>query len=202
MARPAFGLVLVGWLCAAGAAFAALFDLDATDDYAGWVFVVVALQVPAIVALWPVRREALPRALRLALALSAALVTGVAVFWVAVPIGYLIWKPAWLELRPALLGLVVGLVAAVAAGVKFVPILGAVPHPIGARFVVLVVAVLGMAGATAMVLRFGVTAQPDWLAVAIPVAWALPLYFLAALQPRPEPPIPRAAVARVERPGD
>ncbi len=202
MMRSAFGLVLVGWLCAAGAAFVALFDRDVTDDLAGWIPVVVAAQLPGIVALWPSRRETLSGALKWTLGLMAALVAGVAVFWLTVPIGYLIWKPAWLELRPALLGLVVGLVGAVAAGVKFVPILGAVPHPIGARFVVLVVGVLGMAGATAMVLRFGVTAQPDWLAVAVPVAWALPLYLLATLEPPPEPPIPRAAVARGERPGD
>jgi hypothetical protein len=202
MARPAFGLVLVGWLCAAGAAFAALFDIDSTDDYAGWVFAVVAVQLPAIVALWPVRREALPRALRLALALSAALVTGVAVFWMTVPIGTLIWKPAWLEFRPALLGLSVGLVAVIVAGVKFVRFLGRTPHPLGARRVLLVVGALGAAGAGALALRFGVAARPEWLVVAVPVAWALPLYLLAVLQPPPEPRIPRAAVARVERPGD
>ncbi|HSK04449.1 MAG TPA: hypothetical protein VK932_24510 [Kofleriaceae bacterium] len=197
MARPAFGLVLVGWLCAAGAAFLALFDLAATDDYAGWVPAIVALQVPAIVALWPVRREKLPAGLRLALALPAALVAGFAVFLLTMPL-LMTRLPDLLAFLP--LGF--GLAAVVVAAVTFGRILEREPHPRGARRVLVVVAVLGAAGAGMTTLWLGPVPEPEWLVVAVPVAWALPLYLLATLQPRPEPPIPRAAVARAERPGD
>src|SRR5689334_8820113 len=111
MERPAFSWVLVGWLCAAGAAFVTLFGMDATDDYAGWVPVIVVVQLPAFLALrppWPV--GTLSGARRWALVLPAALVTGMGVFWTMVPIGFLIWAPAWLEFRPLLLGLGAGFV--------------------------------------------------------------------------------------------
>ena len=207
MERPAFGWVLVGWLCLAGAGFLALFQLDATDDFAGWIPVTVAVQVPAFLALYPAppgpaglhRRLTFSAGVRRwGLALPAALVAGIGVFWTMVPIGCLIWEPTWLELRPMLLALGVGFVAVIAAGAGFGQILRDIPHPRGTRFVLLVVTGLGVVGVGSMALRFGTSAryQAEWLVVAIPVIWALPLWGLHVLEPPPESPIPRAIVSR------
>jgi hypothetical protein len=199
MARPAFGLVLVGWLCAAGAAFLVLFDHDATDDYAGWVLAIVVAQAPAILALWPSPSATLTDARRRrALVFPAALVAGVAVFWLTLPILLLVRMWSFLALSP----LVSALAAVIVGYVRFGRILDRLPHPRGARRVLLEVAAVGGAGAAAAALWFDPLGQPEWLAVAVPVAWALPLYLLASLQPLPEPPIPRAAVARAAAPGD
>jgi hypothetical protein len=192
--RPAFGLMLVGWLCVAGAAFVALFDHHATDDYAGWVPATVAVQVPAILAIWPSRRASrLAGARRWALALPAALVTGIAAFWLTMPIGTLMGS-SLLAFAPLLLGLM----AVIAAGVGFARILRDVPHPRGARLVLLVVIAVGAAGVGATALWFGDAVGTDaalWLVVVAPVAWALPLRLLVALEPPKEPPIPRVIVA-------
>lgn len=199
MERPAFSWVLVGWLCAAAAAFVALFRMDATDDYAGWVPVIVVVQVPAFLALRPPWPEGTPSgARRWGLALPAALVTGMAVFWTMVPIGYVIWKPEWLEFRPLLLGLGVGLVAMIVAGVGFGRRLRAVPHPRSTRLVLIVVTALGAIGLGAMALRLGGSMKDPalWLVVGVPVLWAAPLWLLLALEPPREPPIPRVIVSR------
>ena len=200
MARPAFGLVLVGWLCAAGAAFLAMFDRSATDDMAGWVPVTVVMQVPAFLVLRAGRREApLAGARRWALALPAALAAGVGVFWTMVAIGFLIWKPGFLELRPMLLGLGAGFAVLIAAGIGFGRVLRDVGHPRGARHVLLVVTALGAVGLAAMVLRFAGTARAhpaEWIVVALPVLWVLPLWLLLALVPPPESPLPPAIVSR------
>jgi hypothetical protein len=121
-----------------------------------------------------------------------------AVFWTMVPIGFLIWKPEWLEFRPLLLGLGVGLVAMIVAGVGFGRRLRAVPHPRSTRLVLIVVTALGAIGLGAMALRLGGSMKDPalWLVVGVPVLWAAPLWLLLALEPPREPPIPRVIVSR------
>lgn len=199
MTRPAFGWVLVGWLCAAGAAFAAMFDHNATDDFAGWILVIVVLQLPAFLALRPSPDTPFTGSRRWGLALPAALAAGIGVFWLLVPIGFLIWEPTWLEFRPMLLALACGLIAMFAAGSGFGRMLRELAHPRGTRQVLLAVTALGAAGAGSMALRFGEAADlygAEWIIVALPLLWTLPLWILLALRPPHEPPIPRVIVSR------
>lgn len=204
MKPSAFGLVIVGWICAAGAAFLALFDRGATDDYAGWIPVVVAMQVPAFLALrgkTVVRREELRAgARRWAVVVPAALVAAMGVFWTVGSLGSLIWEPKFLELRPVMLAMIAGLVAIVVAAVGFGRVLERHPHPRGARTVLLVVTALGVAGVGAMAMPFVGRARireaGEWLVVGLPLLWVMPLWLLSAIEPRPEPPIPRVIVAR------
>jgi len=199
MARSAFGPVFVGWLCATGAAFVALFGIDVADDYAWWIPLMVAVQVPALLALRPGPREApLSGERRWGLALPAGLIAGVGAFWTAGTIGCLIWKPVFLEFRPLLLALGAGLAAVIAAGIAFSRMLRRDPHPRGARRVLVAVTAIGAAGVLAMALPSGRAARPPdaaaWIGIAMPVLWVIPLWLLLALEPPPEPPIPRASV--------
>ena len=216
MARPAFDSVVFSWLCATVAAFVALFEFDATDDFAGWLPVMVSVQAPAFLALRrggpaggddrddpgsTARSEApLRGARRWALALPAALAASMAMFWVGLAIGNRVWKPQFLELRPLFLGAVAGLVALITAGVAFARVLWQLPHPRGARGVLLAVAILGAIGLAAMAVSFGQSRRHldpgAWLVVAVPILWVIPLWILTPLAPRREPAIPRAAVSR------
>ena len=214
MAWPAFGSVVFGWLCAAAAAFVALFEIDATDDYVGWIPAMVVVQLPAFLALrrgaaggddhapgCPERHEASLRGnRRWALAVPAAITGASGVFFVVLAIGQMIWKPAFLEFRPALLAMGVGIAAMVAAVVVFGRILRRLPHPRGARRVLLAVTALGAAGLAAMALPFGKAGWRfdlgAWLVVALPVLWVIPLWLLTAVGPPREPAIPRAVVSR------
>jgi hypothetical protein len=204
MKQSAFGLVIVGWICAAGAAFLALFDCCTTDDYAGWIPVVVAMQVPAFFALrgkTVAKREALlAGARRWVVVPPAAIVAAMGVFWTTGSIGSLIWEPKFLELRPLLLATVAGFVAIIVAAVAFARVLGSAPYPRGLRTVLLVVTALGVAGVGAMAMPFLGRARiheaGEWLLVGIPLLWVIPLWLLVALESKPEPPIPRVIVAR------
>ena len=204
MKRSAFGLVIVGWICAAGAAFVALFDHGTTDDYAGWIPVVVAMQVPVLLALrgkTAAKREVLlAGARRWAVVVPAALVAAMGVFWTAGSLGSLVWEPKFLELRPLLLATVAGFVAIIVAAVGFARVFERRPHPRGLRTVLLVVTALGVAGVGMMAMPFVGRARireaGQWLVVGLPLLWVMPLWLLSALEPRPEPPIPRVIVAR------
>jgi hypothetical protein len=94
--------------------------------------------------------------------------------------------------------LIAGLVALIVAGARFSRLLRDLPHPRGARRVLLGVTALGAAGIAAVGLRFGAPrgSQAAWLVVAVPVLWTIPLWILLALEPRPEPPLPRVIVSR------
>jgi hypothetical protein len=206
--------VLFGWLCAAAAAFVALFELDATDDYVGWIPVLVAVQLPAFLALRhgaaggdghdpgrPARHEALLQGgRRWALVVPAAVAGGGGLSFVVLSIGQMIWKPGFLELRPHLLAMIAGIAAMIAAMVAFGRILRRLPHPRGARRVLLAVAALGVAGLAAMALPLGRASWRfdlgAWLVVALPVLWVIPLWLLTAVGPPRDPPIPRAVVSR------
>lgn len=202
MKRSAFRSVLVGWLCAAGAAFYAMFDHGTTDDYAGWIPVVVVLQIPAFVALRPGATEGplapLPGGRRWALMLTAALAAAMGVFWIAGCIGNAIWEPKFLELRPLGLAACAALGGVIAAAIGFAWILRGAPHPRGARRVLLVVTGLGMAGVGAMAMpflgRMRIHDVGQLLVVGLPLVWTCPLWLLLVLEPPPEPPIPRASV--------
>lgn len=226
MARPGFGSVLFGWIGAAAAAFVAMFEADATDDFAGWIPVMVAVQLPVFFALrrgaagghgcdhdhdhghaadCPARHEVLPEpplrgARRWAVALPAALAGAMGVFWTALAVGNLIWEPQFLELRPLMLATVAGFAAVIAAGVGFARILWRLPHPRGTRRVLLVVAALGAAGLAAVGLSFGQASRSidpgAWLVVAVPILWVIPLWLLTAVEPPRDPAIPRAVVSR------
>ncbi|HWO17878.1 MAG TPA: hypothetical protein VNO30_03855, partial [Kofleriaceae bacterium] len=123
-----------------------------------------------------------------------------AVFWAGLAIGNLVWKPQFLELRPLFLGTVAGLAALIAAGVAFARVLWRLPHPRGARRVLLAVVVLGAIGLATMAVSFGQARRHldpgAWLVVAVPILWVIPLWLLTAVAPRREPAIPRAAVSR------
>jgi len=202
--RSAYRLVLVGWLCAAGAAFYAMFDHGTTDDYSGWIPAVVVLQVPGFVALRPWATETeegrvpMPGGRRWALMLTAALAAAVGVFWIAGCVGSAIWEPKFLELRPLLLAGCAGLAGVFAAAIGFARILRHAPHPRGARRVLLVVTGLGVAGVGAMAMpflgRMRINDVGELLLVGLPLVWACPMWLLLALEPPPEPPIPRASV--------
>jgi hypothetical protein len=214
MTRPGFGSVLFGWLCAAVVAFGVLFEIDATDDYVGWIPAMIAVQLPAFLVLrrgaagghdhdpgCPARHEAsIQGDRRWALVVPAAIASGAGVFFVVLSIGQMIWKPAFLEFRPFLLAMCAGIAAMVAAVVAFGRILRRLPHPRGARRVLLAVTALGAAGLAAMALPFGKAGwrvDPGaWLVVALPVLWVIPLWILTAIEPAREPAIPRAVVSR------
>lgn len=215
MKRPAFGLVIVGWLCAAGAAFLALLERDATDDYAGWIPAVVALQLPALFALasgasgtpgasGPPGAAGEPpppplsAARRWALIVPATLAAAAAAFWAAGAVGAMIWAPELAEVRPLLLALAAGIAALIAGPIAFARILREAPHRRGVRRVLLGVTAAAAAGVAAPLLLFARARRSDdpaaWLAIGAPALWVLPLWLALAVEPAPPPRIPRVIV--------
>ena len=135
---------------------------------------------------------------RWALIVPAAIAAAVGAFWAGGSIGVLIWEPTLAEFRPILVAMVAGLVALIGGALGFARVLRRAPHRRGVRRVLLAVTAIGAAGIAAPVLLFsrarGLDEPAVWLAIGAPVLWAIPLWMLIAVEPPPEPPIPRVVV--------
>ncbi|MBC7977978.1 MAG: hypothetical protein H7138_23600, partial [Myxococcales bacterium] len=134
----------IAWLGIAVGMFLYLFDLDRLDDYAGWLVVVVVTQVPAYLAVVTAtdeQRFATGRAL--ALAIPAALMIALAMFFVGAVAGLAIWKPVPFEFRPLLIGVGAAVVALIVSIATLVRLLICQPHRGAARRVVGRVAIAG-----------------------------------------------------------
>lgn len=169
------------WVGIATGMFLSLFELDATDDYAGWIIVMIALQIPAyltVVTAAPDQSFGWGRAF--ALAIPAALMVALAAFFVGGIVGIAIWRPVPFELRPYALGLgaaVVGLALGLARHVRMVR---RVPYPRGARGVLARVTIAGLIAVIAVATRWSEASREPglWLAVVTPVLWTVPLWLV------------------------
>lgn len=178
----------LAWAILCAAAFAWLFSMPASDDYAGWMLVAAGLALPSYLALRsaPIGAQ-LGLGRTLALAIPAGIVLGGPLLAFA---GLLLsWPDAdalapWigLLLAPALTLVGVGVVVA-----SVVRRLRRVAHPVAARRVLWIAALVGVPGAVAIPvaalrgddpLATGVALALAIMA-ALPLAWSVPL--LAAL---------------------
>jgi len=193
--RLAIG-VAVAWTCAAAAAYWYFFGRDDTDDYAGWLIVVYALQLPVYLAVVTAPRgRELGTGRALAVALPAGLVTGDALMWAALVIGLTLWPDTDFELRPLLIGLVTGVVGVVTSAVGFVLVLRGRPHP---RGYAAVLAIVTAAGAASVLFMFLVLSSllgdvpGSWILILAPLEFVVPLWMVVRSHPAEPPPVPAA----------
>ncbi|MBP6628192.1 MAG: hypothetical protein KBG28_11435 [Kofleriaceae bacterium] len=186
----------VTWVCLVGATFVALFARADTDDYAGWVLVVLAAQVAPAIGL--ARDRARPRPSWLT-AVSVGVVAGLAVAWGLFMIMAMAFVAAGdpradSALELGLLGLCV--VAGVIWAVTGPFFMRRAPHPASVQRGLVVTALVGLVALLmTMLAADGVPWVELVLGVALPLAWAAPLLLWLRVL-RPVPATPRARLVR------
>jgi len=185
----------IAWLGLSTGMFLYFLGVDATDDYAGWIVAVVAVQVPPYTAIVTARAgQPLGTGRALAVGIPAGLVGALGVFFVLAVVGLTIWPPVPFEFRPYALGLGAGAIALVIGVVKYVSRLRRAPSPRAARSVLGQVLFEGVLGAIAVATRWSDAARDPgiWLVVLVPMLWTMPLWWLLR-EPRA---IPEARLRR------
>lgn len=180
--RPFVIAIAVAWIAIAAGLFLYFFDRRDTDDYAGWIIVLVVVQAPAFASLISAKIDE-PFGIGRALAFSipASLAIAFAIFFLVVVLAKLIWPPAFLEFRPLILAGAVTIVVFVASLVRATRMLLRRAHPNAVRQILLAVAIAGSIGVVAVATDYRAL-RGDlgiWLVVAIPLLWPLPLAVLA-----------------------
>jgi hypothetical protein len=174
--------VPAAWVGVATGMFLYLSDLDATDDYAGWIIAMVVLQIPAYLAVVTAAPDRpFGRGRAFALAIPAALIVALAAFFIGGIVGIAIWRPVPFELRPYALGLGAALVGLAVGLARHVRMVRRVSHPRGVRGVLARVTIVGLIAVIALATRWSEASREPgiWLAVVTPVLWTVPLWLVA-----------------------
>lgn len=180
--------VLALWFVVTTGVFYFCVEDDQLDDLAGWIPVVIVLQLPAFPAaafraLHPA--APLPAGRAVAFAISLAIATAYTCFLLFTLVGSWIWKPRFFELRPVFLGFCMGVIALVTMLVRGLGRLRKLPHPDAARRSLLELlggnAVLWLvlaSGAGTMILN-----AAAWFLIVLPLFWMAPLWLLLPRRP-------------------
>lgn len=187
--------VLLLWTLVLAAGFYACLQDPVLDDLAGSLIVLYMLQLPALSAAGVAAAQPpapLPTIHAIGFAAMIAIPVGYACFVLFLLIGSTIWEPAFLELRPAALGLlagITGLIIALAVGLRRHR---KEPHPEATRRSLRQLSILCVVlwVVSAVVYFTGSVKGVIWFGVALPGLWLAPMWFV--LPPRDS--VPRAVV--------
>lgn len=180
------------WIVLCGAAFVTLFSIPETDDVAGFVLAMLALQIPPFLALAGAPDGApLSGARSVALAVPAAVVGAVVAFFVVGVVAARIFRGD-LDLTPIFLAMGATLIGCLGSGLVVGFYVNARPHPLGARRVLTWVAIASLlAGAIVMSVAIRRDAAVG-VVMGVPVLWCVPL--LLVTRRKACEPVPLARV--------
>lgn len=163
------------WTMLCGAAFVTLFSIAETDDVAGFVLAMLALQVPPFLALAGAPDGApLSGARSAAIAVPAAFVGAYVAFFVVGVVAARIFRSP-LDLTPIFLAMGATLLGCLGSGLAAGFYVHARPHPFGARRVLTLFAIASLlAGAIVMSVAIRRDAAIG-VVMGVPLLWCVPL---------------------------
>jgi hypothetical protein len=184
--------LVVAWTMLCGAGFMTLFSFPETDDVAGFVFAVLALQVPAFLALGSARDgEELSAARSVAVAIPAAIVGAFAAFFVFGSVAAAFFHDFG-DLTAVFLAFGASLLGCVGSGLVVGLYLPRRPHPLGARRVLTWFAIASLVGGVVVMVVARRREAALGVVMAMPLAWCVPL--LLVTRRSPVEPVPVARV--------
>lgn len=188
--RTLLTLVVV-WTMLCGAGFVTLFSIPETDDVAGFVFAVLALQLPAFFALaWARDGEPLSAGRSVAVAIPAAIVGAFAAFFVFGLVASAFFHDFG-DLTAGFLAFGASLLGCVGSGLVVGLYLPRRPHPIGARRVLTWFSIANLVGGVVVMVVARRRDAALGVIMAMPLAWCVPLLLLTRRKAAEPVPVAR-----------